>query len=269
MPVQFLTPEQRACYGRYAGDPSADELTRYFHLDDADHLLIGVKRGEHNRLGFALQLTTARFLGTFLEDPVDVPDAVVRTLVRQLSGTHLEQLARYRSANQRWEHTTEIRMRYGFREWGEPNVGFRLSRWLYALSWTGTEQLGVLFDRATTWLLAHKVILPGCTTLERFVSRLRSRVEDRLWKRLGRGITDEQRSRLEALLTVPAPGRSSWLDKLRSGPVRVSGRALVKAIVRLQVVRDLGIKLPATGVPPGHAGCLHPLSGGHRARRRD
>ena len=116
MPVQFPTPEQRANYGRYAGDPSAGELTRYFHLDDADHLLIGVKRGDHNRLGFALQLTTARFLGTFLEDPVDVPDAVVRALVRQLSGTHLEQLARYRSANQRWEHTMEIRLKYGFRE---------------------------------------------------------------------------------------------------------------------------------------------------------
>lgn len=109
-------------------------------------------------------------------------------------------------------------------------MGFRLSRWLYALSWTGTEQLGVLFDRAATWLLAHKVILPGCTTLERFVSRLRSRVEDRLWKRLGRGITDEQCSRLEDLLTVPSSGRSSWLDKLRSGPVRVSGRALLHVV---------------------------------------
>ena len=140
-------------------------------------------------------------------------------------------------------------------------MGFRLCRWLYALSWTGTEQLGVLFDRAITWLLAHKVILPGCTTLERFVSRLRSRVEDRLWKRLGRGITDEQCSRLEDLLTVLVPGRSSWLDKLRSGPVRVSGRALVKAIVRLQVVRDLGIKLPATGVPPSWLASLARFAG--------
>ena len=97
-----------------------------------------------------------------------------------------------------------------------------------------------------TWLLAHKVLLPGCTTLERFVARLRNRVEDRLWKRLGRGVTDEQRTRLEDLLTVPPQGRSSWLDQLRSGPVRVSGRALAHAIQRLQTVRDLGIRLPAT-----------------------
>jgi len=144
----------------------------------------------------------------------------------------------------------EIRSRYGFREWVDPAVGLRLGRWLYALCWTGTEQLGVLFDRATTWLLAHKVLLPGCTTLERFVAQLRNRVEERLWKRLGRGITDEQRTRLENLLTVPPEGRNSWLEKLRSGPVRVSGRALVHAIHRLQTVRDLGIRLPATGTPP-------------------
>ena len=261
MPVQFLTSEYRANYGRYVGNPSADELTRYFHLDEADHAVIGTKRGDHNRLGFALQLTTARFLGTFLEDPVDVPSVVLQTLVRQLRVTDLEQLAFYGSATQRWQHTAEIRSRYGFRDWYEPTVGFRLSRWLYVLSWTGTEQPGVLFDRATTWMLANKVLLPGCTTLERFIARLRTRVEDRLWHLLGRGITEEQRTRLEALLTVPEQGRSSWLDKLRSGPVRVSGRALVQAIRRLQTVRDLGIKLPATGVPPSRLSSLARFAG--------
>jgi TnpA family transposase len=261
MPVQFLSPEQRANYGRYVGEPNADELTRYFHLDDADHAVIGAKRGDHSRLGFALQLTTARFLGTFLEDPVTVPGAVLKTLVSQLRVTNLDQLPYYRTGEQRWQHMAEIRLRYDFRDWADPIIGFRLSRWLYALCWTGTDQPGVLFERATAWMLAHKVILPGCTSLERFVARLRNRVENRLWKLLVRDVTDEQRVSLENLLKVSPQGRSSWLDKLRSGPVRVSGRSLIEAIRRLQTIRDWGIKLPLVGVPASRLAALARFAG--------
>src|SRR5208337_3050449 len=74
--------------------------------------------------------------------------------------------------------------------------------------------------------------------------------ETRLWRLLGRGITAEQRKRLEQLLIVPEGSRGSWLDELRSGPTRVSGPALRAAIERLKSVRELGITLPAAARIP-------------------
>ncbi len=149
MPVRFLSDEQRKNYGRYTGVPSPHDLTRYFHLDDTDHALIAKKRGEHNRLGFAAQLATIRYLGTFLDDPLAVPAPVLHTLARQLRIEEIDGTREYSSGEQRWEHAIEIRAAYGYVEITEPRAGFRLTRWLCALCWTGTDRPSVLFERAT------------------------------------------------------------------------------------------------------------------------
>jgi TnpA family transposase len=107
----------------------------------------------------------------------------------------------------------------------------------------------VLFDRATTWLVTHKVLLPGYSTLERYIASLRNRVEKRLWRSLCRGVSSKQQERLEKLLVIAEGSRNSRLDRLRTGPVMISGPSLVQALLRLHSVRELGIKLPAAHIP--------------------
>lgn len=69
-------------------------------------------------------------------------------------------------------------------------------------------------------------------------------------------MTLAQRSRLDELLKPVEGSRQSWLDRLRKGPVRVSALALVQALLRIETVRGLGIKLPSTKVPPSRIAAL-------------
>jgi Domain of unknown function (DUF4158) len=148
------------------GEVNSEDISHYFHLDDSDHNLIALHRGNHNRLGFAVQLCTVRYLGAFPEDLTETPATVVSILGRQLDIEDTTCFGEYCSSRQRWDHTARIRERGGYSDFSDGSIQFRLNRWLYALCWTGTDQPGMLFDRATAWLIAHKALLPGATVLE-------------------------------------------------------------------------------------------------------
>ena len=135
-------------------------------------------------------------------------------------------LTGYRDGKWRFAHAAQIRTEHGYRDLADRAAGFGLTRWLYAQCWTGTERPSALFDRATSWMLAHKVLLPGATTLERFVAKLRHRVDVRVWRVLASGISPPQQRRLEDLLRVPDEGRSSSLVTLRTGLFAGGGEIL-------------------------------------------
>src|SRR6266542_77695 len=241
MPVDFLTAAQERRYGCYPGEPTAAQLARYFHLDDADRERIAVRRGDHNRLGFALQLGTVRFLGTFLPDPTEVPAGVVAYLATQLGHPDPGCLIRYREGESRWDHTREIRQHYGYRDFSEQPEHFRLVRWLYLRAWLTAERPSILFDLTTARLVERKILLPGVTVLTRLIARVRDRVAARLWRSLAQLPTPKQQKRLETLLTVPNGSRLSTLDRLRRAPTRMRSPAMVEALERLTEIRALEV----------------------------
>ncbi|AOP47929.1 Tn3 family transposase [Streptomyces lydicus] len=250
MPVEFLTDEQAAKYAAYDGAPSRTELERFFFLDDADRGLIEPKPRAHNRLGFAVQMTTVRFLGVFLDDPMDVPAEVVDYLAEQLGVADASALKAYgERENTRLDHVRELRRVLEYTEFAE--VEAELRAWVDARAWTTGEGPKALFDAAAGWLRERRVLLPGVTTLARLVAAVREAANQRLWDTLYGLLSSGQRAVLDSLLTVPPGARVSELDRLRRGPVRISGPQLKWALERAEEIAAFGMgDLDVSGIPP-------------------
>ena len=206
-----------------------------------DRQLINRRQRDHTRLGFAIQLGTVRFLGTFLPNPTVVPDNVVSYVANQLSLEDPNCLSKYASRDTHWDHASQIQQTYGYYDFYEPREVFRLVRWLYSRAWLSAERPSVLFDLATARLVESKVLLPGVTTLERLVARVRDRAAERLWHQLTRLTNADQQANLDSLLQIPEGQYTTSLDRLRRAPDRVSGPGLVAALHRLDEIRALGV----------------------------
>ncbi len=120
-PVSLLGADRLARYGRYAQDPSREQLARFFRFEGEDRRFVLRWYGDHNRLGMAVQVATVRFIGRFLPDPSDVPRVVVDYVADQL-GVDPGGLAVYsrgRQANRHRKHARAICARYGYRPYSD------------------------------------------------------------------------------------------------------------------------------------------------------
>lgn len=237
--MEFLSDEEASAYGAYRGVPSRSDLEKLFFLDDADRQLIAKRRGAHNRLGFALLLTTVRYLGVFLPDPLAVPDGVTGYLAGQLEISDPGCVQRYTERRTtRFEHADEIKAAYGLREFEAVEKDLR--EWVDARAWTTSDGPKAIFGDAVRWLRERDVLLPGVTVLARLVAQVREEAYQRLWDTLHGMLSAEQRRLLDCLAVVPEGERFSPLERWRRGPAKASGLNMVKALDRVSQITGTG-----------------------------
>ncbi|WNI19678.1 DUF4158 domain-containing protein [Streptomyces sp. ITFR-21] len=161
-------------------------------------------------MGFAAQLTTARFLGVFLDDPADVPTEVADYLAEQLGVPDASVLKTYgERENTRLDHVRGLREVFGYREFAGAEAELR--EWVGARAWTTGEGTKALFDAAVGWLRERRVLLPGVTTLVWLMASVRTEANERLRETLYGLLNTGQRAVLDLLLEVPpVRGSRSW-----------------------------------------------------------
>lgn len=126
--------------------------------------------------------------------------------------------------------------------------------WVDARAWTTGEGPKALFDAAVGWLRERRVLLPGVTTPARLVASVREVANQRLWDTLYGLLSPGQRAVLDSLLTVPPGARVSELDRLRRGPVRISGPQMNQmkwALERAEEIAAFGMGgVDVSAIPP-------------------
>ncbi len=240
MPVEFLSNEEAAGFGRYRGPPTRADLDRLFFLDDADRVLISKRRGDHMRLGFASQLVTVRYLGAFPVDLLDVPHLVVEYLADQLGVDDPSCLKLYgERAQTRLEHAWEIQHALGLADFASARED--LEAWIEARSWTTGDGPKLIFNGAEEWLRTHGVLLPGASVLARLVASVRDATTARLHDTVVASLSGAQRAAIDGLLVVRDGDRVCDLERLRRSPVTVSGPGMVRALERVRELTDLAV----------------------------
>ena len=188
-------------------DLPTDEATllRHYTLSDDDIEHIRVRRGGHNRLGFALQLCAFRYPGRILVAGEAIPLNVLGFIAAQL-GMGVADLDGYAIRDEtRREHLAELRRIYGYRMFSG-RCARDLKVWLENEAEAARSNEG-LARRFVEECRRRQVILPGLSVLERLCAGALVAAERRIETRIAAGLDDAMRLRLDRLLTPAAyPG---------------------------------------------------------------
>ena len=216
-----------------------DEWIRHYTLSEADLSLIRQRRGEANRLGFAVQLCLLRYPGQGLLPDAVIPIPLLQWVGRQLrlDTTCWTQYAEREET--RREHLLELRPYLGL----EP---FGLAHYRQAVQ-AATElalqtDKGIVLATSVVDALRHRhVILPTLDVIERVCAEAITRANRRIYDTLAGPLSDIHRRCLDDMLKRRDNGKTTWLAWLRQSPVKPNSRHMLEHIERLKAWQALDL----------------------------
>ena len=212
---------------------SQDDLIRYYTFNESDLSLIRQRRGDANRLGFAVQLCLLRYPGYALANDSVLPDPVIEWVARQVQAAP-DSWAKYGERDvTRREHAQELRTYLGLLPFGLSD--FRaLVRELTDLA-QQTDKGLLLAGQALESLRQQRRILPTLTVIDRACSEAVARANRRVYRALIEPLSQSHRNKLDELLTIKIGSNSTWLTWLRQSPLKPNSRHMMEHIERLKI----------------------------------
>jgi len=221
--------------------PPAEDVDRIrlYTFSETDLALIRQRRGEANRLGFAVQLCLLRYPGTALE-PEETVDAALVGWVATTLWLDPEVWGRYAARDPtRRQHRQQLLAYLELRAFDRA-VFRALVAELVDVTLQSDKGL-VLAEHALASLRRQRIVVPPLRFVDRACSQAIHRANRVLYRRLTHDLDDAHRTRLDALLAI-RPGESvTWLTWLRRSPMKPSSRVMLAHLERLRHYQALAL----------------------------
>lgn len=223
------------------GLPEAQaELIRHYALNATDLAIIRQHRGAANRLGYAVQLAMMRFPGIALGGREHPPRSLLEIVADQLKVPveSWEEYGRQRAETRR-EHALELQARFGFKP-------FTMRH--YRAGVRSLEEIASQTDKGIVLATAliedyrrQKVLLPTLNNIERIAAEAVTLANRRIHVALTGPLTEDHRTRLDALLKRKENSSTTLLAWLRQSPAKPNSRHMLEHIERLRVLQSLDL----------------------------
>jgi len=238
MPVRsVLTAAQME--GLLALPATEEDLARQYLFDERDLSIIRQRRGDHNRLGFAVQLCYLRYPGQVMAPDAEPPPALLAFVARQLRVSPESWQGYARRDETRREHALELQDAFDYRPFtmGE----YRRRRGPLTDLAAQTNKAVALAQQVIEALRRDRVIVPSARVIDRLRGEALARGTRAFYQRLTEGVDDGHRAHLDRLLIPRDEARTIVLTWLRQPPGEAKARNILAHLDRLRAIRDVGL----------------------------
>ena len=250
----LLTPTERT--GLLAFPATDDEFIRHYTFSEPDFSAIRQRRGNHNRLGFAVQLCYLRYPGFALPTDAEPPASLLAIVGKQLR-IEPDIWPQYAQRPEtRREHLAELQT------WLKLSL-FSLAdyrRCVHHLTGLArqTDRGIVLAEALIELLRQQRIIMPAIDVIERVCSEALARGTRQVFAALTEPLSDHHKCALDDLLTLREGTKGSRLVWLRQPPGPPKPKHVLHHLERLKTIREL--QLPEGLEPAIHQNRLLKLS---------
>ena len=235
----FLTADQREQLSTYPKELSNTNIGRFFTLTPTDLLKVSQQRGDHNRIGFALQLCTLRYLGFIPSNLLDAPQTVVRLLAHQL-GVSPQAINVYGEREQtKSNHLLQIMPYEGYRRASTADL-LTLEAWLVERA-LEHDPPTFLLHTATERMHFNRILRPGLMTLEQIVSAARQRAHEVTFERVSPLLSPERKSFLDDLLALDESSSRTTLSWLQRMPNDHTAPQIIATLEKIRFLQNAGV----------------------------